>query len=65
MENFINEWGQSHEEICANLGYDEETSDDLLVDDYFFHEESQQWFPKHSSMYSAEEQAFADELKNK
>ena len=63
MEDFINEWGQTHEEICGNLGYDENDSDDLLVDDYFYHEESQQWSPKNSSMYSAEEQALADELR--
>ena len=64
MEKFINEWGQSHEEICANLGYDENDADDLLMIDYFFHEESQQWFPKNSSLYGIEEQHFADKLKN-
>ena len=61
-DDFINEWGQTHEEICSNLGYDVETSDDLLVDDYFFHEKTNKWLPKDSSMYSDAEQLFADEF---
>ena len=65
MKEFIKNWGQTHEEICSNLGYDEDDSDDLLMVDYFFHEKSQVWFPKCSSLYTPEEQKFANNLQNK
>lgn len=61
---FIDKWGQTTEEICSNLGYDEETSDDLLMVDYFFHEDSNQWIPISSSLYSEEEEFTATFLKN-
>jgi len=62
-EDFIDEWGQYTDEVCAELGYDEKTSDDLLMVDYFFHAESKKWIPKISSLYSEREQAIADYLK--
>jgi hypothetical protein len=62
-EDFIDEWGQYTDEVCAELGYDEETSDDLLMVDYFFHAESKKWIPKCSSLYTEREQAIADYLK--
>jgi hypothetical protein len=62
-EDFIDEWGQYTDEVCAELGYDEKTSDDLLMVDYFFHAESRKWIPKISSLYSEREQAIADYLR--
>ena len=62
-QDFLNDWGQSTEEICANLGYDSETSDDLLIIDYFYYNDL--WIPKLSSLYSNEEQNFADLLRYK
>ena len=56
VEKFVEKWGQSHEEICTNLGYDLEDSDDLLMVDYFFDALSQVWIPKISSLYTKKEQ---------
>ena len=64
VEKFIEDWGQTTEEICANLGYDAEDSDDLLMVDYFFDGLSKVWLPKISSLYSKKEQKIADELSN-
>jgi hypothetical protein len=63
IEEFCQEWGQSHEELCANLGYDEETADDLLMVDYFFYFNENCWLPISSSLYTAEEQELANELR--
>lgn len=62
-EDFIDEWGQYTDEVCAELGYDEDTCDDLLEVDFFYHEESRKWIPKNSSMYSERQQAIADYLR--
>jgi hypothetical protein len=62
-EDFIDEWGQYTDEVCAELGYDEKTSDDLLMEDYFFHAESKKWIPKSSSLYTPREQSIADYLR--
>jgi len=62
-EDFIDEWGQYTDEVCAELGYDPDTSDDLLMEDYFFHAESNKWIPKSSSLYTPREQSIADYLR--
>ena len=58
------DWGQTHEEICSDLGYDEEDSDDLLMDDYFWDQEDEKWYNKHSSTMTEEEEKIADFLRN-
>jgi len=63
LEEFKSNWGQTHVEICANLDYDIEDADDLLVDDYFWLETEKKWYPKCASTYSEREQAIADFLK--
>jgi len=62
-EDFIDEWGQYTDEVCAELGYDEKGSDDLLMVDFFYYEESRKWIPKCNSGYSEREQAIADYLR--
>ena len=62
ISEFIKNWGQTTEEICLCLGYDEETSDDLLMIDYFFNDNS--WFPKSSSFYTKKYQKIANSLIN-
>lgn len=64
IDKFKNEWGQDHVEICANLGYDTEGSDELLMEDYFWLPDADQWYPKSSSMYTERQQAIADFLRN-
>lgn len=63
LEDFKDEWGQTHDEICAELGYDEEDSSELLIGDYFWIEADQKWYPKCASTYSEREQAIADYLR--
>lgn len=63
VEQFIEKWGQTTEEICTKLGYDLEGSDDLLMVDYFYDGVSNVWLPKTSSLYTKQEQKIADELR--
>ena len=57
-------WGQTHEEICANLEYDEIDSDDLLMMDYFWLQSRKEWYPKMSSVYTEKDQIIADGLRD-
>jgi hypothetical protein len=61
MKDFLEKWGQTHSEICANLGYDEDTADELLVDEYFFYEGK--WYRTDNTFYSEKEQKIADHLR--
>lgn len=61
IDQFVEDWGQEHSEICANLGYEEEGSDDLLIVDYFFY--ADKWIPKITSGYGEREQEIADYLR--
>lgn len=65
LEEWILDWGQTHVEICGNLGYEMEDSDELLMDDYFWVDMFQMWFPKNSSIYSEEDEKIANILRNK
>ena len=64
IKRFKKEWGQKHGEICANLGYDKKTANDLLVDDYFWLEDTKEWYPKISGVYSNRQQEIADYLRH-
>ena len=63
IETFKEEWGQSHEEICAALDLDEEDAGAVLTSDYFWLHKDKKWYPKFSSMYSEKEQEIADYLR--
>lgn len=63
VESFIDKWGQTHEEICNNLGYDTEDADDLLMIDFFYDSLDNVWLPKNSSLYNKQEQKIANELR--
>jgi len=65
IENFIDEWGQTHDEICVELGYDEDddgTDEMLMGDGYKWFEKYQKWFPKTSSIFSERDQVIMDYL---
>jgi hypothetical protein len=65
-ETFIKHWGQSHSEICAELGYSKKDADDLLMVDYFWYAPIKgkgMWIPKSASLYTEREQAIADYLR--
>jgi len=64
IEKWKEDWGQTHEEICSNLGYDEQGSDDLLMGDYFWNQEDEKWYNKHSSTMTDEEEEITDFLRN-
>ena len=64
--DFIDEWGQYHDEVCAALGVpDRSDADDIIMLDYFWHSETKKWIPKCNSLYTERQQAMADWLKNK
>ena len=60
---FKGSWGQTHSEICSNLGYDEDTSGELLMEDYFWLVEDDRWYNKSSSLFTEREQEIADYLR--
>jgi hypothetical protein len=63
-EDFIDEWGQFHDEICAELGVpDSNDADDILMVDYFWYAPQNKWIPKCSSLYTPREQSIADYLR--
>lgn len=63
VNKFKEDWGQTHSEVCANLGYDEEGSDELLMEDFFWHEKDQKWYNKEASSFTTEEEIIAQWLK--
>ena len=63
LEKFLNDWGQSHGEICSCLGYDDEGSDDLLMDEYFWYKEL--WVNKSASGMTGIERELATYLRTK
>jgi hypothetical protein len=63
-EDFVDKWGQFHDEICAELGVpDSNDADDILMIDYFWYAPQNKWIPKCSSMYTPREQSIADYLR--
>lgn len=65
IESFKEEWGQSNEEACSNLGYDEEGSEDLLMVDFFWDDEDDLWLNKDSSLFTKRDKQIADYLRHK
>ena len=66
LEDYIDEWGQTHDEICAELGYDDDGADEMILGDgYFWLERYQKWFPDCSSMYDELDQMIVEYLKSK
>lgn len=64
INEFKRYWGQTHKEICNALGYNPRTSDDLLMEDYFWIEDDLSWYPKISSIYTEKDQEIADYLRH-
>lgn len=66
IEDYIDEWGQTHDEICAELGYDDDGADEMILGDgYFWLERFQKWFPDCSSMYDERDDEIVEYLKSK
>jgi len=64
VEKFMLDWGQSHSTICSNLDYEEDSADDLLMDDYFWIPIHEIWCNKSASGFEGKDQMIADYLKN-
>lgn len=67
IENYVDEWGQTHDEICYNLEYNKEDSgaDEMILGDgYFWLERFQKWFPKSSSLYSEMENKIVEHIQS-
>ncbi len=63
IEDYVEEWGQTNDEICSELGYDEDddgTDEMLIGDGYFWLEKYQKWFPKCNSLYSEREDKISE-----
>lgn len=63
VETFLESWGQTHNTICANLGYEVEGSESLLMEDYFWLPIQEVWCNKSSSMFEGKDQLIADYLR--
>jgi hypothetical protein len=63
VETFMESWGQTHNTICSNLGYEVEGSESLLMDDYFWLPTQELWCNKSSSMFEGKDQLIADYLR--
>lgn len=63
LNDFFDDWGQTHDEICSCLGYDEEGSDDLLTDDYFWVQKRYLWCNKEASGFTERDKEIADYLR--
>jgi len=63
LAKFKNDWGQSHEEICSCLGYDDDGSDDLLMDDYFWLENDKLWCNKSATGFEGKDELIANFLR--
>ena len=65
LDKFFNDWGQTHEGICAELGYEEEGADEcLMADGYFWNEERKLWCNKSASLFEGKDQLISDYLRN-
>lgn len=64
VEKFLENWSQTHNTICANLGYEVEGSESLLMDDYFWLPIQEVWCNKSSSMFEGKDQLIADYLQD-
>lgn len=66
LKNFLKNWGQTHGEICSELGYDEEdATEELMADGYFWYEPKELWCNEQASMFTTNEQVIADYLNPK
>lgn len=64
IEDFIDEWGQTHDEICAELGYDDDGANEMIIGDgYIWFERYQKWFPKSTSLYDQNDEKILNYLK--
>jgi hypothetical protein len=63
IKEFKENWGQSHSELCANLGYSEKESDDIIMLDFFWIEADKKWYNKCASLFTEREKEIADYLR--
>ena len=67
IQEFKENWGQSHGEITSELGFPKShaKSDDLIIatGNYFWDEKDKKWYNKCASMFTPREQAIADYLR--
>ena len=64
IKAFKKAWGQSHSELCAALGYNKRTSDDIIMLDYFWIAKDKKWYNKEASGFTDMEQLIANYLRN-
>lgn len=65
IEDFKENWGQTHEEICNCLEYDyddDSVDEEIISDGYFWLATSNIWCNRSASMFTEREQEIADFL---
>lgn len=64
IDKFKADWGQTHDEICTELGYDPEdegSGEEIRnIGNYFWHEKDQKWYNKTASTMTTEEEEIAE-----
>jgi hypothetical protein len=66
VQEFKQKWGQTHKDLCEELGYNKKTSDDVIMLDFFWYAPLKGqgiWIPKLNSLYTEREQAIANYLR--
>lgn len=62
MKDFLNKWGQTHNELCNNLELNPKNSDDIVMLDFFWFENL--WIPKESILYTKKDLKILKKIKN-
>jgi hypothetical protein len=64
IKEFKKKWGQSHKDLCEELGYNKKTSDDVIMLDFFWIAEDKKWYNKEASGFTDMEQLIANYLRH-
>ena len=65
IQEFKTAWGQTHKDLCEELGYNKKTSDDIIMLDFFWIAKDKKWYNKEASGFTPREQLIADYLRHK
>jgi hypothetical protein len=65
IQEFKDNWGQTHSEITSNLGLSRRhsESDEMLCEDYFWIEADKKWYNRFASLFTEKEQKIANYLR--
>jgi len=64
INEFKEKWGQTHSDLCSELGYSKKNSEDIIMIDFFWIDADKKWYNNESSCFTEREQEIADYLRN-